>query len=74
MAKPHKKFHPEKDIFAPLVGMNYRVGLSFKRSLPDNVPFAVRLEREPENQIRPECNQGHRHRGSAGHAHWLHFS
>jgi hypothetical protein len=49
--KPHKKFHPEQDIFAPLVGMNYRVGVQLQEEFARHVPFAVRLEREPENKF-----------------------
>ncbi len=53
--KPHKKFHPERDIFAPLVGMNYRLGIQLQEELADHVPFAVRLERESENRFDPNA-------------------
>ena len=49
--KPHKKFHPERNIYAPLVGMNYRVGIQQQEELAEKLPFAVRLEREPENRF-----------------------
>jgi hypothetical protein len=56
MAKPpHKKFHPERNIYAPLVGMNYRVGIQLQGELAAHVPLAIRLEREPENRFDPNA-------------------
>ena len=55
MAKPHKKFHPERDIFAPLVGMNYRVGIQLQSELAEHTPLAIRLEREPGNTHDPNA-------------------
>ena len=49
--KPHKKFHPERHLFAPLVGMNYRVGVQLQEEFAANTPFRVKLEREPENRF-----------------------